>query len=182
MTRGDVPSIYGVDKKGAVSGGNQEASQCRLDFVREMKTWTQSLNKESNQLCDIKSTICQLDQQITTLIGKIKNLKSKVERKLGNWASCLASISSLQKNQDSLKTWLAKLEKLHQNQVLDLKSLNSQINLHKKELGSKMLNTLSEEESNNLLAFTTEMESLKTKILEVTKSKVEVSDGNLSLA
>ncbi|KAI8456728.1 RecF/RecN/SMC [Phakopsora pachyrhizi] len=163
-----------VDKKGAVSGGYQEARRSRLDFVREMKTWTQRLDEESNRSRDIKSTIRQLDQQITTLIGKIKNLESEVERKLGDRASCLSSISSLQKDQDSLKTRLAKLEKLRQNQELDLKSLNTQIDLHEKELGSKMLNTLSEEESNNLSAFTTEMESLKTKMLEVTKSKVEV--------
>ncbi|KAI8454969.1 hypothetical protein BY996DRAFT_8471822 [Phakopsora pachyrhizi] len=80
---------------------------------------------ESNQLRDIKSTICPLDQQITTLIGKIKNLKSKVRKKLGNQASCLSSISSLQKDQDSLKTRLAKLEKLCQKLELDLDSCST---------------------------------------------------------
>ncbi|MBW0487261.1 hypothetical protein O181_026976 [Austropuccinia psidii MF-1] len=164
-----------MDKKGAISGGYRETRRSRLDCIKDHKTWSQKCDEESARSQEVKMSIRQLDQQITQVIGKIKNLESEVERKQQERSPLLTELSSLQVDAEGLKSRLNKLETLRQSQEFDIKSLKTQAELSEMELNSKMLTTLNDEESERLNSSTLEMETLKAKMLEVTKLKVELS-------
>jgi structural maintenance of chromosome 3 (chondroitin sulfate proteoglycan 6) len=163
-----------VDKKGSISGGYHETRRSRLESAKEIKVWSQKCDEESVRSREVKTLIRQLDQQITQLIGQIKHLEGEFERKQNEKAPLAAELSSLQDNSEALKIRLQKFDRLRQGQEFDVKNLTTQINLLEAEMSSKMLSELSDEELERLNSATTEMDSLKLKMLDVNKRKVEV--------
>jgi len=117
-----------------------------------------------------------LDQQITQLIGQIKNLEGDFERKQNERSPLAAELSSLQENGEALKIRLQKIDRLRQGQEFDVKNLKTQINLLEVEMRSKMQSNLSDEELERLNASVAEMDSLKLKMLDVNKHKVELTN------
>jgi len=165
-----------VDKKGSISGGYHETRRSRLDCSKELKVWSQKCDEESARSREVKMSIRLLDQQITQLIGQIKNLEGDFERKQNERSPLAAELSSLQENGEALKIRLQKIDRLRQGQEFDVKNLKTQINLLEVEMRSKMQSNLSDEELERLNASAAEMDSLKLKMLDVNKHKVELTN------
>jgi len=165
-----------VDKKGSISGGYHETRRSRLDCSKELKVWSQKCDEESARSREVKMSIRLLDQQITQLIGQIKNLEGDFERKQNERSPLAAELSSLQENGEALKIRLQKIDRLRQGQEFDVKNLKTQINLLEVEMRSKMQSNLSDEELERLNASVAEMDSLKLKMLDVNKHKVELTN------
>lgn len=70
-----------VDKKGSITGGYQQSNRSRLDFVKQIKDWSARYNEDATRSREIKQSIRNLDQQITLLVGRIKNSESEVQRR-----------------------------------------------------------------------------------------------------
>ncbi|EFP91656.2 Structural maintenance of chromosomes protein 3 [Puccinia graminis f. sp. tritici] len=165
-----------VDKKGSISGGYHETRRSRLESAKEIKVWSQKCDEESVRSREVKTLIRQLDQQITQLMGQIKHLEGEFERKQNERAPLAAELSSLQDNSEALKIRLQKFDRLRQGQEFDVKNLTTQINLLEAEMSSKMRSELSDDELERLNSATTEMDSLKLKMLDVNKRKVELTN------
>ncbi|POW01738.1 hypothetical protein PSHT_12401 [Puccinia striiformis] len=165
-----------VDKKGSISGGYHETRRSRLDSAKEIKVWSQKYDEESARSREVKMLIRQLDQQITLLIGQIKNLEGEFERKQNERSPLADELSSLQDNTAGLKLRLQKFDRLRQGQEFDVKNLKTQIELLEVEMSSKMQTTLSDAELERLNSATAEMDSLKLKMLDVNKHKLELTN------
>lgn len=164
-----------VDKKGSISGGYHETRRSRLDSAKEIKHWEQKCCEASEHSREVKTSLRQLDQQITQLLGQIKNLEGEYERKQSERQPLLTELASLQENSESLKKRLERVEKFVQSQKFEIKNLKTQIDLVEKELACKMENALSDDELLKLNSATSEMESLKRKLLDANKHKLELS-------
>ncbi|KAG0142153.1 hypothetical protein CROQUDRAFT_97871 [Cronartium quercuum f. sp. fusiforme G11] len=164
-----------VDKKGSITGGYQQSNRSRLDCVKQVKEWKEKYNEEAARLRDTKRAIRDLDQAITELVGKIKNSESELKRREEEREPLTHELMELMEDELTTKKRLALLESHLQNQKTDVINAKIQIDLHEKEMKSKMTNTLSDEEFERINALTTEMESLKEEVVRMTQEKGELS-------
>lgn len=163
-----------VDKKGTISGGYQQTNRSRLDSVKEIQTWTLKYDEDTAKSYDIRSSIRTLDQQITQLVGRIKNSETELQRREDEREPLNHALAALVEEEADFKKRITLLESHLLSQKADVSLAKEQIESHETEMKSKMTSTLSDEEFERIASLTTEMDTLKEKAIQITQEKSEL--------
>lgn len=163
-----------VDKKGALTGGYHDVRRSRLDCVKAARTWRGKHDEDHAKLDEARRTLRQLDQQITQLLGSEARLKSAIARAQDDRTPLVERAMALQKEEDAVRTRVAKLDALVAGQESDVRTMNAQVEAYEAELATPMTATLTDQEADRLTALTSEVSRLKKDLVDVSRSRAEV--------
>jgi len=65
------------DRRGALTGGYHDVSHSRLQAAEKMRKWRSAYEKKAAEARKIKARVEEIHQEVTRLVGVLKNAKSK---------------------------------------------------------------------------------------------------------
>jgi structural maintenance of chromosome 3 (chondroitin sulfate proteoglycan 6) len=163
-----------VDRKGALSGGYHDIRRSRLDVIRDVKQRRDKYETDLRRSEEVRRIGAQLDQQITQLVGKIQSLETRRRQAQQAREPLIDELNLLQRDEDEFRARLARLTTSLGDRQLDLRSLQSSLASHQAELQTPMASRLSDEEEATLTRLIGEIESQKSKLIQLTTSVSEV--------
>lgn len=165
-----------VDRKGALTGGFHDVRRSRIEAIKNVKSWSEKYEAESKRLAEVKSEIIRIDQEITRVLGRVQLLSTQKNSLLTSREPLANQYAELQREQDTLGEKIARLEAAQAEQEADLSGMKGRRAGYEKEIGTPIVSNLSSAEMRELESLAKEVDQRKTVLLELTKSKSDVSD------
>lgn len=98
-----------VEKRGALTGGYHDPRRSRLDSVRDVKRWKAVLETDQARLDEVKRTILDMEQRITTLTGELQSLEARILQASANRTPMLEEIQWLRNEEIDLRAQIASI-------------------------------------------------------------------------
>lgn len=170
------------DRKGAITGGYHDVRSSRIDAVKQLKHWEARADEENKSLVEVKTTLQRLDQEITQIVGKLQVAEGKLVKIRREGEPLIAEAISLQKDQDTIKTRIARLEAAVTSQQSSIRSIKAETAAYQAELKTKMESTLSNLELVQLGDLNTLVDQTKRDFVELSTARAEVRSSVISIA
>lgn len=162
------------DRKGALSGGYHDDRRSRLDAVKHVKQWQSRFDDESKQLLEVKTQLAKLDQEITQIVGQIQVVEGKRNRIQRDREAAVQAAVAAQQEEDRARTRVGRLEAGLNDQQSNIRNLKAEIEAYNSELKTKMTQSLSDAEVQQMSDFNDEVDQLQKDLVALSKSTVEV--------
>lgn len=127
----------------------------------------------------MKENIAQLDQRITSLVGKLQQYKTQRTKNQEDIDSLEHTLQILQGDHTSYKEEVDKVKSSLAKQNLDIKSITTNLDNDEKELSTPMISTLSDDEERELSRLTDEINNHQSLLDSVSQSLLEVGVSNI---
>nr|GAT43952.1 structural maintenance of chromosome protein 3 [Mycena chlorophos] len=160
-----------VDRKGALTGGFHDVKRSRLDAVKDVTSWRTKFHAESARLREAKASLVRADQEITHCESRIQVLNQQINQIRDTRTRLLEEGAALTRQKEKLKERTEKLEKDQQELETDLGGLNAKLAGYQKELQSPLTKGLTDEEEQDLIDLSEEVEKRKQDLNEISKNK-----------
>lgn len=163
-----------VDRKGALTGGYHDIRRSRIDGINAYMSWSVKLEEESKKSHEVKGRIGQLEQEITSLSGKLQVATTQriqlqdVREPLGK------QLLALKKEWEAAADRRNRLEKEVADLSGELRSLATRIGSCEQELASPMTDRLSSDERALLKELSNQVDQSKKTLIEVSRRASEV--------
>ena len=163
------------DRKGSITGGYHDVRSSRIDAIKKLKHWESKAEEEKKNHDEIEATTQRLNQEITHLVGAMHVCEGKLAKATADGAPLVASMLSLTQEEDALKTRIAKLEANLNTQQSAIRNLKAEMSAYEAELETKMEQSLSDEEEQQLATLNALVDQTKEELVELSARRVEVS-------
>lgn len=162
-----------VDRKGAMTGGYIDPRRSRIETIKNSTTWRAKYEEDSAKSKEIKSSLIQLDQEITKLVGQqqvLANQQNQAREARGTLHDeGIEYTREAKRLKDAITRAEAEIEEIER----DLANLQTKIEVLKKELASPMAKGLTATEANQIDSLGKEVDERKTELAEATQNRVE---------
>ncbi|KAJ9091426.1 hypothetical protein QFC21_007216 [Naganishia friedmannii] len=167
-----------VDRKGALTGGYLDTRRSRLDAIRASKSWNTKYEQETARQREIKQAIVRLEQEISIATGNIQVADQEMKRTLDQAQPLLAEIHRLQREEDRLREQIAVNEDECTALERDLQSLQTKLEAYEAELTAPFTQNLSSAERRQMQELTTQVNSDREALAEVSNRRAELVSRN----
>ena len=171
------------DRKGSISGGFYDTRRSRLDAIRALSQWQERYEQEKAASDGVKHLISKLDQEGAQVAGKLRQLERQLQHIDAERDQYINAASSGQREEESLRTRLARLEKARTDSDLAVRGLEAEVEAYESEMKSKMTQSLSSAELKELDNLNGELDETRKALrqyaseladLESEKSVIEI--------
>lgn len=163
-----------VDRKGALTGGYYDVRRSRLEAINSVMSWKSKFTADEKRLREVTTTIHQLEQEITRLVGKIQVLGNQQAQARGVRETLAEESAQFAREKDRLTTRIERLENEIQELESELTGLGSKLDGYRAEMASPLANGLSSVEEEEIDALGRELEERQKQLREFGKTKNEV--------
>ncbi|KAL8278388.1 hypothetical protein RQP46_009280 [Phenoliferia psychrophenolica] len=163
------------DRKGSLTGGYHDSKRSRLDAIKQLKHWQTRADDESAQLAEAKRAVFQLDQEITQLGGQRQIAEAKLRRVADEGEPMSLALSSVEAEEDRLRTRIAKYEEGQRENATAIRNLQTEVVAFEAELQTKMEQDLSDAEVLQMETLNVKTDKLKKDLVEMSKLVAELA-------
>ncbi|KAF7338458.1 Structural maintenance of chromosomes protein [Mycena venus] len=160
-----------VDRKGALTGGFHDVKRSRIEAVKNVTSWRAKWEAEDARSKEVKAAILRIEQEITQVAGRIQVLNLQINQIRESRDRLMEEGTTLTKEKEKLKERTAKLERDQEELEAELGSLDAKLTGYNNELGSALTKGLTDEEEEEVITLTEEVEKRRKDMVELGKSK-----------
>lgn len=164
-----------VDRKGSLTGGYHDVRRSRIEAIRAVQTWREKYDTDHAALQEVKRGIAAIEQEITHLVGRMQVLTTQREKVQQSRDPLIEEATALSREHERLKERITKGEQDVDELEAELAGLQVRIQDHERELKSPMAKGLSVDEERTISQLAKEVEARQAALLELGKTKNEVS-------
>jgi len=163
-----------VDRKGALTGGYHDVRRSRIEGIKSVKLWRSKFESDGAKSKEAKAGIMQVEQEITQVSGRItvlngqQNQVKDTRERLSSEGTVLAS------RREKLKERITRVEGELQDFETELSSLDAKLQGYQQELGTPLVQGITPQEEQLIVALGKEVETRRKEMLELSKRKNEV--------
>jgi structural maintenance of chromosome 3 (chondroitin sulfate proteoglycan 6) len=150
-----------------------------LDAIKSLKQWQTRHEEESANHEEVKRALTKIDQEITQLKSREHIARGKRERLGGERETLVAEAAAAQREEDRVKSRVHKIEANLAEQQSAVRNLKTEIEAFEAELKTKMTQTLSDDEIQQMSDLTEEIDQLKKELVGLSQSVLEVCTRSL---
>lgn len=163
-----------VDRKGALTGGYYDVRRSRLEAVNSVMSWKSKFTADEKRLKEVTSTIHQLEQEITKLVGRMQVLGNQQTQARSTRETLAEESAQFSKEKDRLTARTERLENEIQDLESELTGLKAKLDSYRAEMASPLANGLSDDEEEQVETLGRELEEMQKQLRELGKTKNEV--------
>ncbi|KAF8212443.1 RecF/RecN/SMC protein [Mycena galopus ATCC 62051] len=160
-----------VDRKGALTGGFHDVKRSRIDAVKSVTTWRAKWEAEDARSKEVKTAILRVEQEITQVAGRIQVLNLQINQIREAKERLMEEGTALTKEKEKLKERTAKLERDQEDLEAELGTLDAKLAGFNNELSSPLTKGLTDQEEEDVVTLTDEVEKRRKDMVELGKSK-----------
>lgn len=164
-----------VERKGALTGGYHDPRRSRLDAIKAVKKWKAELDADSSRLAEVKKTLTQVEQEITSLVGNMQQIEAKRTQAQNSRVPLTDELTWIRREEEDCKSRLGRLERLEADQNIELNASTTKRSAFEQELKVPMTQGLSDAEVAELDVLNGRSDTQKTELAELTQKATEVS-------
>ncbi|EDO34136.1 predicted protein, partial [Nematostella vectensis] len=168
-----------VSRRGALTGGHYDTRKSRLDLQRTIWSSGKKVEDEEVQLQTIKTSLEEIDGQITTVLGKLQKAETRQVQLRETYEKqkldVRAMTQSKERTEQALKAKESKLSTLE----TDLGAMRSSLKSWNDELGTELLSQLTSQDQEEVDRINRDIndlqERLRTSVTRRTEALEEIS-------
>ncbi|KAJ6455782.1 structural maintenance of chromosome protein 3 [Mycena sanguinolenta] len=160
-----------VDRKGALTGGFHDVKRSRIDAVKSVTSWRTKWEAEDARSKEVKAAIQRVEQEITQVAGQIQVLNLQINQIRESRDRLMDEGAGLTREKEKLKERTAKLERDEEDLEAELGSLDAKLAGFNNELSSPLTKGLTDQEEQDVVTLTDEVEKRRKDMVELGKSK-----------
>ncbi|KAJ7905296.1 structural maintenance of chromosome protein 3 [Mycena olivaceomarginata] len=160
-----------VDRKGALTGGFHDVKRSRVEAVKSVTSWRTKWEAEDGRSKEVKAAILRIEQEITQVAGRIQVLNLQINQIRESRDRLLEEGTALTRESEKLKERTVKLERDQEELEAELGSLDTKLAGYSNELKSPLTKGLTDEEEEDLVTLSEEVEKRRKDMVELGKSK-----------
>ncbi|KAJ7752052.1 structural maintenance of chromosome protein 3 [Mycena metata] len=160
-----------VDRKGALTGGFHDVKRSRIEAVKSVTSWRSKWEAEDARSKEVKAAILRVEQEITQVGGKIQVLQLQINQIRESRDRLMDEGTALTKEKEKLKERGAKLERDQEELEAELGSLEAKLTGYNNEIKSPLTKGLTDQEEEDVVSLTDEVEKRRKDMVELGKSK-----------
>jgi structural maintenance of chromosome 3 (chondroitin sulfate proteoglycan 6) len=160
-----------VDRKGALTGGYHDVRWSRIDTIKNVQTWRERHSEESKKSKATKARIVELDQEIAQVSGRLTVLNLQQNQIREARDSVQSEGVAYMREKQRLEDRIAKLEQSIEELEQELQSSDEKIKSYKQELGTPLVEGLTQQEEALLDSLAKEVEQRTKQVAELAKEK-----------
>lgn len=181
-----------VNRKGALTGGYLDARTSRLAIMKNIKNWREQLASTTKESVAVKKSLesilvrsplaalcCSLiplseeiDQEITKVLSQMQQRQSGIDRDIIE--KLAVDLKILQRDHTALQDIAKQKQNMLESARLSLKELEETKRSLEAEIGTELLDKLSDKEQRELIALNEEVATLKQQLIEASAARAEV--------
>jgi structural maintenance of chromosome 3 (chondroitin sulfate proteoglycan 6) len=167
-----------VDRKGALTGGFHDVKRSRVEAVKSVTSWRTKWEAEDGRSKEVKAAILRIEQEITQVAGRIQVLNLQINQIRESRDRLLEEGTALTRESEKLKERTVKLERDQEELEAELGSLDTKLAGYSNELKSPLTKGLTDEEEEDLVTLSEEVEKRRKDMVELGKSKNKASPSS----
>lgn len=171
-----------VDRKGALTGGYHDVRRSRIEGIKNVTTWRAKYDGDRKRSDEVKQAISKLEQEITTLAGKITVLNGQQGHIRESRDQSTEEGTVLSREKERVKARIVKLEMDVDELEMEQHSLQTKIAGYNQELTTPLSNGLTAQEEQLIVALGKEVERRKKEMLELSRRKNQVCHPSRQIA
>ncbi|KAJ7046576.1 structural maintenance of chromosome protein 3 [Mycena alexandri] len=160
-----------VDRKGALTGGFHDVKRSRIEAVKSVTSWRSKWEAEDARSKEVKAAILRVEQEITQVGGRIQVLQLQINQIRESRDRLMDEGTALTKEKEKLKDRGAKLERDQEELEAELGSLDAKLTGYNNEMKSPLTKGLTDQEEEDVVSLTGEVEKRRKDMVELGKSK-----------
>ncbi|KAJ7172679.1 structural maintenance of chromosome protein 3 [Mycena filopes] len=160
-----------VDRKGALTGGFHDVKRSRIEAVKNVTSWRAKWEVEDARSKEVKVAILRIEQEITQVGGKIQVHQLQINQIRESRDRLMDEGTALTKEKEKLKERAAKLERDQDELEAELSSLDAKLAGYNNEMSSPLTKGLTDQEEDDVVSLTDEVEKRRKDMVELGKSK-----------
>ncbi|XP_077226004.1 structural maintenance of chromosomes (SMC) family protein [Tasmannia lanceolata] len=162
-----------VSKKGGMTGGYHDDRRSKLKFMKVIRQNTKSINTKEEELEQIRNSLQGIDQEITRLVSEQQRMEAQQSHYKSELEQLKQDISNANKQKASIYKALEKKEKLLGNARNQIDQLNAGMAMKRAEMGTDLIDHLSQEEKKILSRLNPEITELKERLITCKTNRIE---------
>jgi structural maintenance of chromosome 3 (chondroitin sulfate proteoglycan 6) len=163
-----------VDRKGALTGGYHDVRRSRIEGIKNVTSWRAKYDADRKRSDEVKQSISRLEQEITTLAGKVTVLNGQQGHIREERDRSGEQGAVLTREKERVKARIVKVEMDIDELEMEQHSLQTRIAGYNQELTTPLSNGLTSQEEQLIVALGKEVERRKKQMLEMSKRKNQV--------
>lgn len=163
-----------VDRKGALTGGYHDVRRSRIEAIKNVTSWRAKFEAEDKRHKEVKTTIVDLEQQISRVTGKVQVANGQQEQAKNARQTLVDESGALSAEAERLKERILRLESDIEDMETELGGLHAKVEGYNSELASPMTKTLTDEEDGMIDTLGKEIEKRQKHIIELGRTRLEV--------
>lgn len=170
-----------VSKKGGMTGGFYDYRRSKLKFMNIIKQNTKVISLKERELEEVKEQLQVIDQKITEKITEQQKIDADRAHQRSEEEQIRRDISDANRQKKSLSNALEKKEKLLSSVRTQIEQLNANVALKRAEMGTELVDHLTQEERNLLSRLNPEIREMKEQLIECRTQLVEIETKKLEI-
>ena len=171
-----------VDRKGALTGGYHDVRRSRIEAIKAVSSWRTKFDADDKRAKEVKTEITRIEQEITRMTGRIQVLTLQQAQARESRENFLQDVNSLSKERERLDARVVALETEIGDLETELSSTHARAQGYRQELSTPLTQNLTDEEANMMDALGIEVEERRRQVVELGRTRSDVSRFNWSLA
>lgn len=164
-----------AERGGALTGGYHDPRRSRLGLVRDVKRWKDVLDTDGAQLEELRETTVEMEQEITTLVGEMQALESKVKQASNSRGPILEELQWLRAEEHDVTERLARARSQESALEREIRSAVAQRESLEQEIKTPLRQGLSSSEQDELKRLDVEETTLTRSTTELESRFAELS-------
>lgn len=170
-----------VNRKGALTGGYYDIRTSRLETMKQIKKWEAKVSEITNESEKVKNVVKEIEERVNSVLSEMQELESTKNKNKSTYEQLLLEIKTRQGDQETYKDILDKKESLLNNLTTTLHQLEESKSSLQSELGTKLLNKLTDKEQRELEQLKKEIEELKKELISISTERSTLESTKLEL-
>lgn len=163
-----------VDRKGALTGGYHDVRRSRIEAIKSVSSWKAKYTEADTRLSEVKTTIAQLEQEITRIVGRIQVLTNQQNQARHSHETLTDEISALNREHERVSERITRFEADTEELESELRSAGAKVEGFRAELASPLAQGLTPQEERMIEELGREVEQHRKQLLELGQKKNEV--------
>ena len=162
------------DRKGAFTGGYQDAKQSRLQAVKNVARWRDECDSNHDRSTEIKREIEQLDQKITGIVGEFRKLEQRSQQLENSYGPLRQELRNKSQSLQKMKDDVDSKTRAKNNIEANMKALTDQQAAYQAEIQTEFKKALTPTEE-------TQLENLSATVQDLHRTYSSLASERSSL-
>ncbi|KAK4370653.1 hypothetical protein RND71_010128 [Anisodus tanguticus] len=162
-----------VSKKGGMTGGFYDHRRSKLRFMSNIRQNTVSINLKERELEEVRYKLQDIDQKINELVAEQQKNDAGLGHDKSELEQLKQDIGNADRQRVSISKALKKKEKLLSNILSQIDQLRASIAMKQDEMGTELVDHLTQEERDSLSRLNPEITDLKESLIACRANRIE---------